>query len=393
MTESNTLAPKEFYELVNLTGNPFRPNPVYGPDPRMNIWVGYEKQRNQLIKFLTRSRCDQIGNINFIMLYGDYGTGKSHALLWACYQIMHAQKDDFNSVCYIIPTLRKDKGKFSFAAAFADDLVAKATLKQDILNYRQYLHTCMYRYRDANNLGSTVSDEEILDRLIPANELQSLAKGIHRCEGLEQVEELLLPRGLTDYQATTIFTNITNLFVLGYEIGGEVLRFKKAVYLMIDELDDLLRASAKEAREVNDVLRHIYDNCPSCFALVIALSAEAATLPAIFMDYILGRIQRQILLEPLTKDGAMEFVKEILKANRLKKDVKRSGYFPFDESAIEAIVSQLRQITPRKVISTMQQVLEEVRLCGYQPGTNTVDINFLDTNDILEEVLGDGGIA
>ncbi len=393
MTEATILGPEEFYGLINLAGNPFRANPVYGLDPRMNIWVGYEKQKNQLIKFLVRSRSDQVGNINFLMLYGDYGVGKSHALLWAAYQIMHVHKTDFNSVCYLIPTLRKDKGKFSFAAAFADDLVAKATIKQDILDFRQFLHTCMYRYRDAHGLGNSVNDEEILERLIPANELQSLAKGIHRCERPEQVEALLLPKGLTDYQATTIFTRITNLFVLGYEIGGEVLRFKKAVYLMLDELDDLLRASAKEAREVNDVLRHLYDSCPSCFGLVIALSAEAATLPAIFMDYILGRINRQILLEQLSKDGAMEFVKEILDANRVKKDAKRSSYFPFEESAVEGVIAQLRQITPRKVISTMQQVLEEIRLCGYQKETGAVDLSFLDSNDILEEVLGDGGVA
>ena len=55
---------------------------------------------------------DQIGNSNLVLLYGDYGTGKSHALLWARHQILDAKKSEFNSVCYYIQTLRKD-GKIS----------------------------------------------------------------------------------------------------------------------------------------------------------------------------------------------------------------------------------------------------------------------------------------
>src|SRR5688500_3368014 len=101
------MTPAEFYAVTNLQYNPFRSNPIQESDPRMDIWVGYEKERQQFWKFVERSRADQVGNTNLVMVYGDFGAGKSHALLWARYQILEAKKAEFSSVAYYVQTLRK----------------------------------------------------------------------------------------------------------------------------------------------------------------------------------------------------------------------------------------------------------------------------------------------
>lgn len=386
-----SLEPKEFYLASNLKGNPFRSNPVFGADPRMNIWVGYEREQRLLLKFITRTRCDQVGNISFVMLYGGYGTGKSHALLWACNQIQNVKAAEFNSYCYFIPTLRKEKGKLTFAGAFHDDLIRKTGLKQHILQYKTWLSTTILRYRDQEQVNDTVTNEVIIESIIPSVDLSNFAKSIFKCEDEQDVELLISPRGITDYQAMLTFTLLVNLFVYPVELTAGTRRFRNAVYLFIDELDDLLRASVKEAREVNDILRHIYDSCPNCFGLVIALSAEVAVMSSIFEDYILTRIQRQIALGELDKAGAVEFILKVLDANRIEVGIK-DGFYPFEKSAIEAIMNQLVNITPRKVVDTMQQILEEVRLAGFNPNTGSVDLAFLDDNDIIDEVLGNGGV-
>jgi len=36
--------PRDFYARCNLTNNPFRPNPTNESDPRMDVWVGYQKE-------------------------------------------------------------------------------------------------------------------------------------------------------------------------------------------------------------------------------------------------------------------------------------------------------------------------------------------------------------
>lgn len=387
------MPPGEYYAKANLKDNPFRSNPNFAADPRARIWVGYEKQKKQLDKYLRRSLADQVGNANFLMLYGNYGTGKSHALLWAQNRILHDERKTFDSVCYFIPTLRKDKGKLTFAGAFLDDIVAKSDLMANVQAYHNFLTECISLCRSAHDLGHEVPAEKIIEKLVPPVELNNFAKELYHCQKEEDFLNLIAPRTLTDYQAMMIFTRLVNLFVHEMAISdSSSKRFKKGAYLFIDELDDLERASVKEAREVNDILRHIYDNCPNCFCMVIALSAEISQLSALFFDYILSRIHRQIELLVLDKDDAVAFVREILNSNRADPSGE-CGFFPFEEAAIETVASQLTEITPRKIVTTMQQVIEEVRLAGHDPDDCAVSVDFLDENEIIEEVLGEGGVA
>lgn len=386
------MAPEEYYVKANLRDNPFRSNPNFAADPRARIWVGYEKQRKQLSKYLKRSLADQVGNANFLMLFGTWGTGKSHALLWAQNQILHDEKNAYDSVCYFIPTLKKDKGKLTFAGAFLDDILSKSSLLVDIQTFRNFLDECISERRVAKGYGHDVQREKIVEELIAPVELSNFAKEIYHCQEPEEFLALLAPKGLTDYQAMIIFTRMVNLFVYEMNISEDKQpRFKKGAYLFIDELDDLERAPVSEAREVNDILRHIYDNCPNCFCMVIALTAEISTLPVLFFDYTLSRIQRQIELYVLDKDDAVNFVRDILGNSRVDSDAE-GNFFPFEQSAIEMIASQLTEITPRKIVTTMQQIIEEVRLAGHDPADGPVSVDFLDEHEIVEEVLGEGGM-
>ena len=380
---------REYYERSNLNDNPFRTNPNFAVDPRASIWVGYDKQKALLEKYLKRSLADQVGNVNFLMIHGAYGTGKSHALMWAQHKILHEEKTTFDSVCYFVPTLRQENGKFSFADAFRNDIIAKSDVLRDLQSYHDFLVECITARKAA--IGKpTLANDAVIDELIPAVELSTFAKALYKSQDREAMGVLVATKN--DYQAMSIFTKIVNLFVQEMEISeSDRRRFKKGAYLFIDELDDLERASIKEAREVNDLLRHIYDSCPNCFCMVIALSAEISALPVLFFDYVLRRVKRQIELIGLDKDDAVAFVREIFRQNRVDQDGP-SGFFPFEENAVEMIASQLTEITPAKIVDTMQQVIEEVRLAGHDPNSEPVSIDFLDEHDILEEVMGEGMI-
>ena len=376
---------REYYQRSNLIDNPFKTNPNFAIDPRSSIWVGYENQKKQLNKYLKRSLSNQVGNVNFLMLYGDYGTGKSHALMWAQHQILHAEKDDYNAVCYFIPTLRQENGKCSFSNAFRNDIVGKSNLIADLTSFQDFLVECITTRKAAGDLGDEPANELVIEKLVPAVELGTFAKAIYNCKNAGEFQELVASKN--DYEAMMKFTKIVNLFVHEMVVGvDDIRRFKNGAYLLIDELDDLERASIKEAREVNDLLRHIYDNCPNSFCMVIAISAEISQLSVYFFDYVLRRIKRQIELNRLDKDGAVEFVREILEKNRLN-GAEKIGFFPFEKSAIEGIASQLTEITPAKIVDTMQQVIEEARLAGHDPDVGAVSQEFLDEHEIIEEVL------
>lgn len=382
------MEPEAFYAAANLNGNPFRSNPVHGDDPRMGIWVGYEAQRRQMMKFLTRSRSDQVGNINFVMLYGQWGTGKSHALLWAVNEILNVHRDEFDSVAYYVPTLKKEKGTLTFAGAFRDDVVDKSSFLNDLWEYRTYLQSTIFRYQDEHPETKKMTPDEVLRLLFPSVDLYSFAVEIQHADSIPALRNVVIPDKMSDYQAMLAFTRTVNLFVHEVRLESGNRRFKKAAYLMIDEMDDLVRASAKEARDINDIIRHIYDACPNCFGIVIALSAEVADLASIFYEYLLERIQKRIYLDLMDRDTAVRFVHEILRENRLDPNGP-DEFDPFDEEAVISIVGHLNRITPRKIIDVMQQALEEVRLAGLDPASARADEHFLEQHDIIEEVLGD----
>lgn len=374
---------QDFYKAANLTINPFRTNPTVEADPRKGIWVGYEKEQETLVKFLTRSRADQVGNVNLVMVYGEYGTGKSHALLWSEYHITQEAKDEFNSLVFYVPTLKKSKGMMSFRESFIEDIVNKSSLVKDVLIYKQFLEECTIEYKKDKGLGPTVSREAVLEEILPSIDLYNLAKEIMRCGTEDDVLKLLSPK--SDYDALVLFTRLTNLFVFEYEIPSGSKRFKKGIYLLIDELDDLQTVPSKEAREINSQIRHIYDYCPYSFCMVLAFTATTAELPTMFTSYVLDRVSRQIVLDFMQPQEAKIFVKKILDTARVD-NTQNTGYYPFSEEAVETIASQIVSITARKIVNRMQQIIEESRLAGIDPTKGLITSQVLDENNVWEEI-------
>ena len=167
------------------------------------------------------------------------------------------------SVAYYIPTLKKDKGRLTFAGAFKDDLIAKTSLVDDVLQYRNFLGMCINQYRAENGLGTNISADDIIEKLIPPVELFNFAKEINHQEDETAVRTLLTPKSQTDYQAMVTFTRLVNLFVYELRFKDEIKRFRQSVHLMIDELDVLVQASTKEILEVSDLIRHIMIYAPT----------------------------------------------------------------------------------------------------------------------------------
>jgi len=374
---------EEFYAASNLTENPFRSNPVTDADVRRGVWVGYPSQRDKLTKLLKRSLTEEVGNVNMVMIYGELGVGKSHALLWSQYQVLHAQKDLFNGAAYYIQSLVGNKGKMSFKEAFHSAIVEKSDMINDILRYRQFVEERIVAFKGENGLGPDASWENVATQLIPSLEMLNVLRRILRCDNEEKAREFLAPE--TDYEAMQLFCRIANLFVHPFVLKANTKQFKSAVYLLIDELDELGNVSAKEAREVNLLLRHIYDLCPRCFFLGLGFTATAAELGVLFANYVIERATATIVLDFLQPDEAKDFVKEILNTARVDPKRKRD-YFPFTDGAVEAIVSTLVSITPRKIVNKMQQLIEECRLKGINPATGAITPETLDSHKIWEAI-------
>jgi hypothetical protein len=381
--ETQMLTNEQFYAAANLKDNPFRDNPVGDADPRRGIWVGYPRQKVALTKHLERSRADQVGNLNFLLIFGELGVGKSHALLWSQYQVLHERKTEFDSVAYYIQTLQRDKGKVSFGAAFQDDVVDKSNLVNDLLSYRQFVGECFIEFKRENGFGTDVTNERVAELMVPSLDMRNTLREILKCEDQTSARAFLTPDG--DYAAMLLFCRLTNLFVYPYGLKSGARRFRKCVYLLIDELDILADVSTKEARDANALIRHIYDLCPNCFFLGLGFTATSAELNILFEGYIIDRVTRQIVLDFLQPDEAKDFVRQILNSARVDTK-KKIDYFPFTEEAVVSIVSQIVSITPRKIVKQMQQIIEECRLVGINPSKELITTAMLDAKQIWEMI-------
>jgi hypothetical protein len=374
---------EDFYKEANLTENPFRSNPALERDPRMGIWVGYSAEQLKLIKFLRRSLADEIGNQNLILIYGQYGTGKSHALLWSHYYVCEKMKSEFQSMAFYVSTLKKSKGVMTFLGAFQEDIVARSNIVKDILSFKQFLEERIVEYKKSKGLqeGTFVS---LLPALLKSTDLINVAREILECDGEDDVRDLLDPKN--DFEAQVLFARLTNLFVYEFELQSGKARFKKGVYLFIDEMDRLSFSSLKEAREVNDWITHLYDACSECFGIVLAATASDAELSVLFSPMVLERLgNKKIELPFMQPVDAKIFVKDILNTARINAK-KNVDYFPFAEDAIEAAMAGLVQITPRKIMDRMQQMLEEVRLVDISPAQGIITAQILDAHNIWENV-------
>ena len=104
-----TLSNDEYYKECNLTDMPFRDNPQDASDDSASIWIGYERVKKILENAILDVQHTEIGGNRLLLMNGDLGTGKSHALLWARWQLLFGpDKDKYNASCYYIRSLEME---------------------------------------------------------------------------------------------------------------------------------------------------------------------------------------------------------------------------------------------------------------------------------------------
>ena len=381
--------PEEYYKMCNLKGNPFRPNAKHETDPNMGIWAGYEKEKNTFFKYLNRTRADQIGNENLLLVYGDLGVGKTHACLWARYQITQFNKEEFNSVAYFVPTL-KQNNKLTFAGAFKLNIVLETSLISDLLSFKHFLRRRCNDYIEINKLDHGTDEKEILKNILPSQDLINFCETLLDLGDEESIKSFLIPRtGFTDHMAMLTFTKIVNLFVFEFKISDKPERFKNAVYLFIDELDTFLDSPQSQILNTNDDLRHIYDSCPLSFCMVLTFTATAAELTSVFTEPVLSRVTKQIHLALMNQEDSINFIKSILNNHRENDTDINNGAYPFDDDALNLITSQITSVTPRKIMRNLHEILEELRLQDFDPESNIITADILQEKNILDDISDD----
>lgn len=305
-------------ELAKLTKSPFS----LVSKEKVTVWAGYTELRQQLLDIVESCRSDRVGLSEFVVLHGDWGTGKSHALRYILNVITEARRDDFNSPAVYLPTM-KVAPKVDFVAIY------RRIVEQLIPHIKETAEWLDMAVEDAvkkakpsarrEELESQIEEQYREAPITPAfPSLPLLLKGIK--DGKDEAMALLLARApksvnLSSYNLTNPIDseydaiNCLGAYVLLCTQGtsalpeGNILARNKAFYFLLDECEMLQFLKPAEILSIQQGIRDLINACPENCCFLFGLSGEMRVIWAIFDDAIIRRFTRDpIEIRPLKKN-------------------------------------------------------------------------------------------
>ncbi|MER9203061.1 ATP-binding protein [Mesorhizobium sp. M0933] len=377
-------------EKFDLKHDPF---PIV-PDGPVHNWAGRQELKLDLIDIIKGVRGRDIGITEFVVVHGEYGAGKSHALRYL--KTMIAEKaDEFNSLAlyverprvssklnfleltkYVVKVIGRENIRAYCSAIkvqldkIIDELAAAAGIP-DVKNRSSFYETAINQFP---------ADDQNMIKLLArgsADEGKGLflfLSGAERNDGDEYEGKID-----SDFVAAKVLSDLFRVLISEIRPGVRIL---ESVYLFIDEAEILAEAKASESELVFNGLRELINGLPYRFGLVISFSAATALIEAIMPQHLLKRMTRPYIEIPMLNDiEAVEFLQSQINFARTAGSQYSGDVYPFTMEAIEFIVQNTTTLTPRNLFIDCKRVLERsLRRFELEPGERI-------TEDMAEKIL------
>lgn len=363
--------------LAKLKKNPF----TLVPGERVTVWAGYPDLRQTLLDIVESCRSDKVGLSEFVILHGELGTGKSHALRYLINWITNAKKPEFESQVVYFESL-KLAAKMDFIALYrsaielllghiretADwlDLVIEESIpNQDKMSVAEISQKKDAKYAD----GSITPTFPALPLLLRGVK-DSDSSAIRILSGHAEKSLPLSEYGLTspidnEFSAVKCLGAYINLCTRGTPAlsQGETLARNKAFYFLLDEIEMLQDFKPAEVVSINQGLRDLMNACPENCCFLFGMTGDARQIFALFDKFVMRRMSREpIEIQPLDDDQALTFLKEVLKSYR--SDPADPDEYPFREQALRKIAKETQEKTAAGLFRSCRRVLEKAVLEG-----------------------------
>lgn len=368
--------------LAKLTSNPFTLVPT---DP-VTTWAGYSDLKSTLLDTVQSCRSDQVGLSEFAILYGELGTGKSHALRYLRHVISEQEEEQYSAPCVYLETL-KLAANVNFLALYKKVMDQLIPHIRETAGWLDIVIEDTARQRVPNGRRSE-QDEEI-DRIYANPEvtpgyppLARLLRGIN--SGSTEALSVLLGEKLSggnamkkydgfgmtgavdsEYDATRCLGAYVNLCTRGTRAlrEGEVMARNKAFYFFFDELEIIADFRPQEALSINQGLRDLINACPENCCFLFGMTGDVRGIYGLLTQAVIRRMSRDPLeIQPLSTDDAVDFLKQVLRAHR--SDADDPDEYPFLEEALMSIAEVTQIKTPSELFRGCRRVLEKSVLTG-----------------------------
>ena len=337
------LNPAEF----GLKENPFS----ILPNAEVKHWAGLNETKKALADVVSSVRPDDVGASEFVVLHGDYGAGKSHALRYYTHSI---NKDGNNRAIYLSEIMVGAGLSFSALYPGILDQLKDEAMNRLVNQVNNSVNNCARQLHQKS--GFNVTPDLAIEQKVPQQD-REMVKALMNSSG--QVP----PMGTDDYSTTRALASLFR--VMTSSIGDDPPAFG-AVYLFLDEMEYAFDDKAAKQIAFFSALRSLINGVTEHFALILSFTAHAALLEAAVPAYLQERMTRPYLqCEQLTADEAKKFVKDYLGFVRLEGSFSPpQPFYPFSEAAINTIFDRETTLVPRKILKHLRRVWERAARSG-----------------------------
>ena len=340
------------------------------PDGPVENWAGHEEMRDELIDFMLGVRASDIGSTEFLVLHGELGAGKSHALRYLKTKIEQRDSEYRSLAIYVERPRVAAKLNFLELYRYIIAELGRETI-EDICKKVDDTLTNVIRqlaqdagYEDTTDLGSFA--QRAFDSLRPndRNMVRLLGRGASEfgpvfdfmsgkanCTNSEYEGKIN-----SDFMASKVLGDFFR--VISSDIGAQQHIFE-SVYLFVDECEILFDAKATESDPVFSGFRELINGVPYGLGLILSFSAATALIEAYMPQHLLKRMTHEFIEIPMLEDDqARDFLKDQLNSFRPNGSKHIGTLYPFSEEAIAYVVENQTSLTPRNMFMNCRRILE-----------------------------------
>jgi hypothetical protein len=378
------------FEDFDLRQDPF---PI-APESSVHNWAGDQELREDLVDIVKGVRARDIGVSEFVIIHGELGAGKSHALRYLKTAIAEKPSEYEGLAIYLERPRVSTKLNFELLSRYIIQQIGREKITSYCCKIKEILDELVTEIAHSKGMGDAKDKSTFVDaayvrfRESDRNMIRLLASGTQPGSRVFEFLSGTVPCDIPDSYEGKVDSDFVAAKVLGdfFRVLTTELKpgrfVKEAVYLFIDECEMLLEAKSSESDLVFAGLREVINGIPYRFCLMMSFTAATALIEAIMPNHLLKRLTRPYIEIPMLDDDlALEFLRTQLDYYRV--DTSHQGsFYPFSDEAVTAIIQNQVSITPRNLFIDCKRVFERaIRRFDLEPGQTI-------SADVAGKVLG-----
>ena len=355
------------FDKLNLKGNPFRITP--STNVTEIIWAGFPELKKQIETRIKYSI--NIPNSSLVLNWGEYGSGKTHALRYFSTQQVLKDIAAENTIPYSID-LRFPKSKEP-----VKELFTQIVDKLDIVRLRRDVEE---KHLNIQDILMSVTDNTFMHKVFYAMFDQTHNLFTTDPEGLEFKSFLYGTEDYKKYQTKGIIRKLSTDYdyIEFISILFSILTYDKRVHsciiLWIDEFEDISLLNNANISNVNNFVRTLIDKCPNNLLMFLNLTLSAMISVADLGEFLHEAVKSRIIdrIEfPIPNTSELKtYLKELLNNPAYRITTTDNLYAPFSSEVIDAVIQKLGNASLRKYNETFSRLIEIAAYEGYDEINN-----------------------